>query len=286
MFWFFGGGLTPLISVFSDVPFLPFGRASVNSFQKHHQISSFYLNWLVFSVNKTHIWKTKFTDLQLLCENGKAVLVKPKNLDEVALPAAKQKQVAGERVLVDEILDERKQAVKGSAHVGRLGANEDSHRWRKIEHYCTPTSEITEDISFIEQPSATRKTIPLRKTISIEIAEFDLGAGSATSCSTIRSGAKSMLVASAPASRAAASLSESRFRQLAKFLSDSPRDRQNSVTVIPLDSKSEICFRQNFSLTGSDSPFFGMPATFLIWLSAAHCEPSDFTSLLKQTTTR
>jgi len=51
----------------------------------------FDLNWLVFTVNKTHIRKAKFSDLQLLRENGKAILVEPEDLDEVTLSASKEK---------------------------------------------------------------------------------------------------------------------------------------------------------------------------------------------------
>lgn len=209
-----------LIVTFSPVALEAFHRVRVNSFKKHHQIHSLYLNGLVLAIDESHIRKAKLADFQLLGEDGKAILIPPEDLNEVALPVPEQKQAPSKRVLMNEIFDQTKQSGKGPAHVGRLGADKDAQRRCKIEHHSTPKSEITDASSVIEHSSDKRRTTPLRRTTSmaVSLVLFWTSLAQAAGGCTIRTGAKSPCPLCRPPFATAASVSASLFRQFEKLL--------------------------------------------------------------------
>jgi len=82
---------------------------------------------LILSINEAHFRKPKHAFLQALSEDCKAVEVPPQHFDEVATPAAEEKQCSREWVLANLVLYQPKQAIKGKPHIDGLRADEYSH---------------------------------------------------------------------------------------------------------------------------------------------------------------
>src|SRR5271156_3041680 len=66
--------------------------------------------------------------------DGETIIVPIQEFESIAAFAAKDEQIARERILAQMLLDQTHQGVEALAHVGRQGAQENAARQGQVQH--------------------------------------------------------------------------------------------------------------------------------------------------------
>jgi hypothetical protein len=86
--------------------------AKIQTLQKPAQLPGIDLNYLLPALRPN-----KHMLFQTLLPQAKSIAVPVQNLDHIAAAVAKNKQVAGKRVLLQTVLDQNRQPIDGFSHV-------------------------------------------------------------------------------------------------------------------------------------------------------------------------
>jgi hypothetical protein len=79
--------------------------------------------WVTFRGHR----QLKSANFQSLVPNAKAVHIPEQNLDPISLSIKKQEQVAGQRVLVKNLLSQTHQGIEAELHPDRRQADKNAH---------------------------------------------------------------------------------------------------------------------------------------------------------------
>ncbi len=104
------------------------------------------------------------------------------DLQPVAASIAEDEQVAAERVLGQDVLDQLREPVEPSPHVGRLPGQEDADGGGQAQHRRASSTERTASRVGGSKPRGTRTVGPAGSTISIGAASGDESGSSGTTC--------------------------------------------------------------------------------------------------------
>jgi hypothetical protein len=115
----------------------------------------------------------KNSNLEALVPDAKAICVPVQNLDPVPLPIEEQKQVAGQRVLVKNLLGQAHQVIEAELHLDRSKADKDPHIGKvEIGHRRpnlgrnAPTASMIFTSTASPTPTGIRTEPPLGNSIS------------------------------------------------------------------------------------------------------------------------
>jgi len=107
----------------------PLRTAPIDAFQQHRQLCASQTNGSFGSLRPD-----ESSSFQTLREKTKSVAVEPQQLHDVATPATKNKDMTGERLLLEHCLHLRTQAVETSPQIGHAGGDPNPRSSAEFDH--------------------------------------------------------------------------------------------------------------------------------------------------------
>ena len=101
----------------------------IDAFQQHRQLRTRQTNGAFRSLRPD-----ESAPFQTLGKQTKAVAIEPENFYDVATAPSENKDVTGERLLLEHSLHLRAQAVEATSHIGHAGGDPDLHPGAEFNH--------------------------------------------------------------------------------------------------------------------------------------------------------